>query len=60
MYVRTPYLESQNIPNPSTEWLRDDTDKSVLNNRSETIRNGVKPHGVEPKGMSNHMDRLSE
>jgi hypothetical protein len=63
MYVRTPYLESQNIPNPLTEWLRGDADKSMLkqlNNWSEMTWNGVKPHGVEPEGLSNHMDGLIE
>jgi len=28
--VRTPYLESQNIPNLSPEWLQGDTDKRVF------------------------------
>jgi len=60
MYARTPYLESRNIPNPSTERLRGDTGTSALNNRSEMTRKGVKPHGVGPEGMSNHIDRLSE
>ena len=60
MYAWTPYLESQNIPNPLTERLRDDTGTSMLNNWSEMTQNGVKPHGVVPEGMSNHMERLSE